>query len=397
MKIAILTSGILPVPAMKGGAVENLVDFYVGYNIEKETHDIVVYSVIDDLKYILPRKPGKYVTNYYFIEIGTIRAKFRKLWYRLTHRKGYYHYTIEYYLDRALRDISQQDFDLIILENRVGYALKVVKCSKAKIVIHLHNDFLNSESRDARKIYDLASRIITVSDYIGNRVKTIDPYSKKCITVHNGIDLSIFQKDIVHYITREHLGLDPDDFVLVYSGRLNTEKGIWELILAITSLMRHPKIKLLVIGASFYGEDEVDNPFINELKHIASNLGERIKFTGYLRYKLIPIYLRLANVAVIPSIWEEPFGLTCLEAMAMGLPIIATTQGGMPEVLHPDYALMLPADIKIVPRMKDAILHLYEHPEQCESMGKAAKEASLQFDKDRYAKEFFDALESIND
>ena len=47
MKIAILTSGTLPVPAVKGGAVENLTDFYLEYNEERKLHDMTVYSVYD--------------------------------------------------------------------------------------------------------------------------------------------------------------------------------------------------------------------------------------------------------------------------------------------------------------------------------------------------------------
>lgn len=45
MKIAILTSGILPVPAVQGGAVENLIDFYLDYNDKNKLHDITIYSV----------------------------------------------------------------------------------------------------------------------------------------------------------------------------------------------------------------------------------------------------------------------------------------------------------------------------------------------------------------
>ena len=45
MKIAILTSGILPVPAVQGGAVENLIDFYLAYNERQKLHDITVYSI----------------------------------------------------------------------------------------------------------------------------------------------------------------------------------------------------------------------------------------------------------------------------------------------------------------------------------------------------------------
>ena len=56
MKIAILTSGILPVPAVLGGAVENLIDYYLEYNNQHQLHDITVYSVVS----ALPIRSGRY-------------------------------------------------------------------------------------------------------------------------------------------------------------------------------------------------------------------------------------------------------------------------------------------------------------------------------------------------
>ena len=63
----------------------------------------------------------------------------------------------------------------------------------------------------------------------------------------------------------------------------------------------------------------------------------------------MPSFLKIANIIVVPSMWEEPFGLTVLEAMAAGVPLIATRSGGIPEVcegsaiLLQKYLLLYPA------------------------------------------------------
>ena len=397
MKIAILTSGILPIPAVKGGAVENLIDFYLDYNRRHPLHDITVYSVGDPLTQHHPAYQASLAASspnhYRHVEIWSLWAKIRKRLYKWTHGKERFHYTIEYFMEQALKDIVKQDYDLVILENRPAYSLKLARRTKAKIVHHLHNDFLHKDIPDAQTIYEQAWRILTVSDYIGSRVKTIDPDCTKCITVNNGIDQTAFSQSNTQGPCRADLGLQSDDFVLVFSGRINAEKGIAELIQAMTLLQDHPDIKLLVMGSSFFGDSHIDDPFITRLKEQASQLGNRIVFTGFIPYSRIPGYLRLADVAVIPSMWDDPFPTSVLEAMCMGMPIITTLRGGIPEEVSPACALLLPTDAEIVNRLQAAILDLYDHEDKRQQMGQEALRLSARFDKDRFAADFFRALE----
>lgn len=397
MKIAILTSGILPIPAVKGGAVENLIDFYLDYNRRQRLHDITVYSVSDSLTAQHPAYQASISdvdspNHYHYVEIWSLWSKIRKRLYKWTHGKERFHYTIEYFMEEALKDITKQDYDLIILENRPAYSLKLACCTNAKIVHHLHNDFLHKDISDAQTIYDQAWRILTVSDYIGRRVKTIDPLSTKCFTVNNGIDKTAFSQSNTQGPTRTELGLQPSDFVLVFSGRVNAEKGITELIQAMTLLKDHPNIKLLVMGSSFFGDSHTDDPFITRLKEQAAQLGNRIVFTGFIPYSRIPGYLRLADVAVIPSMWDDPFPTSVLEAMCMGMPIITTLRGGIPEEVTPECALLLTTDSEIVNNLQDAILNLHDHEEKRHMMGQQALRLSSRFDKDRFAADFFHAL-----
>ena len=400
MKIAILTSGILPVPAIQGGAVENLVDLYLEYNEHHKLHDITVYSVKPTNyadKYLLPVNSGA-ANHYYYIETQTIWAKFKKKAYQITHGEGYYHYTIEYYLSQALRHISKQHYDFIILENRPGYALKLKDYTEARLVYHLHNDLLNSQTKLGKQIYQLADRIITVSDFIGSRVKTINPTDTKCVTAYNGIDIEPIKsrlgtnEDV--FRNRKALGFEPDDFIVSFSGRLIPEKGILPLIQAMRQIQEHKNIKLMVLGGYALGNSKEQTPFQKEIQLAAEGLNN-IVFTGYVPYNEIGNYLNIADIAALPSIWEEPFGLTCVEAMAAGLPLITTRSGGIPEIANEQCAIFVERGERLVTQLASAILDLYQHPEKKKAMSLAVQNKADYFNKERYARDFFNALSTI--
>ena len=390
MKIAILTSGILPIPAVQGGAVENLTDFYLEYNNQHKLHDITIYSVWHP---DMERHPAlqSTVNHYVYIKVTGLWAKLKKKWYQLTRHEEYYHYTIEFYLQEAIKDISRRSYDIILIENRPAYALKLKEVSNAKLVYHLHNEKLDSKSEKALDIYNAATCIITVSDYIKSRVLTINHYDEKTTTVYNGIDLHAFSS-CNHSINRNSIGLQVDDFVMVFSGRVTAEKGIMQLIEAMTLLQDLPRIKLLVIGSSFYGNDDNKNSFAKALREKAAHLSDRIIFTGFIPYAKMPNYLQIADIAVIPSVWDDPFPTTVLEAQATGLPIISTRRGGIPEEVTEESAILLDTDECFVDNMATAIRDLYQHPEKRKALGQAGLLHSKYFDKERFAKDFFNSL-----
>lgn len=390
MKIAILTSGILPIPAVQGGAVENLTDFYLEYNNQHRLHDITIYSVWHP---DVERHPAlqSTVNHYVYIKVTGLWAKLKKKWYQLTHHEEYYHYTIEFYLQEAIKDISRRSYDIILIENRPAYALKLKEVSNAKLVYHLHNEKLDSKSEKALDIYNAATCIITVSDYIKSRVLTINHYDEKTTTVYNGIDLHAFSS-CNHSINRNSIGLQEDDFVMVFSGRVTAEKGIMQLIEAMTLLQDLPRIKLLVIGSSFYGNDDNENSFAKALREKAAHLSDRIIFTGFIPYAQMPNYLQIADIAVIPSVWDDPFPTTVLEAQATGLPIISTRRGGIPEQVTEESAILLDTDEYFVDNLATAIRDLYQHPEKRKALGQAGLLHSQYFNKERFAKDFFEAL-----
>ena len=389
MKIAILTSGILPVPAVQGGAVENLVDFYLEYNDLHKLHDITVYSIWHPDVEVSPALKSD-VNHYINIKVNSIWGRIKKYFYQKTHKDGYYHYSIEFFLHETIKHLKHQHYDVIILENRPGYALSLQNLTHAKLVLHQENDYLNSHISNCQQIYDSISLIINTSDYITQQVKTISLQDTKSRTVLNGVDINRFYK--AKSQKRAFVELSKNDFIILYSGRLTKEKGILQLIQAIKQV-NMPNIHLLIIGASAYGKDKCPTPFIRQIIEETEPIKENIVFTGFVNYQQIPSFLKMADIAVVPSMWEEPFGLTVVEAMAAGLPLITTRSGGIPEICEGVATIVNRDDI--VNNLSSAILDLYQHPEKRKAMSQSGIERSRLFDKEDYARNFFAALEEI--
>lgn len=390
MKIAILTSGILPIPAVQGGAVENLIDFYLDYNDRKKLHDITVFSISDK------RTKGHKallsdVNHYRYINTNSIYARIRKKIDKIIHKKhGYYDVHIEYFIKKVSKEIKKEKFDIIIMENRPGFVLHFNK--DYRIIYHLHNDNLNSKCPNSKIIYNLADRIICVSDYICKCVQTIENNCNKVLTVYNGIDVSYFKKKDFN-LNRDSLGLKENDFVVCFIGRIIPDKGIRQLLEAMLLLREYKQIKLLIIGSSFLGCKSGNSHFLEQLNEMVEPIQSNIHFTGYINYNKVPAYLHLADIAVVPSVWEEPFGLTCIEALAAGLPLITTAKGGIPEVVNQECAEILCADNSLPQSLANSILALYNNEKRRQQMSKAAVEHACCFDKDEYSNNFFKAIE----
>lgn len=394
MKLVVLTCGMLPIPAVQGGAVENLIDFYLEYNDKHHLHDITVYSPWDPNVSNHPVLASD-VNHYVFIDVTSLKARITRKLRSYFHSNEYYNYFIEYFFEKVYADLKKQDFDYIILENCDGFAYKLSQRGYKNIILHTHNERRESRSMYDTIIYNSITKILTVSDFIKEKFSALYPI-EKIKTIHNGIDLKIFSRKDYFPISRQQIGFTDDDFVIVYSGRINKEKGVSELIDAMLLLKDMPAIKLMILGGTFFGNADNDDEFVRSLKNKANNIESRIIFTGFISYNDMANYLQIADIAVIPSIWDDPFPTTELEAQAMGLPIITTVRGGIPEEVSEDNAIMLNTDENFVNNLSCAIVYLYKHPEKRKQMAEASVKRATLFDKETYAKDFFAALENMS-
>ncbi len=392
MKLAILTGGLLPIPAVQGGAIENFIDYYLDYNDRMKLHDITVYSPWDPKVSNHPALASS-VNHYHYIDVTSLRARIGRRLYKIFQPSDdYYNYFIEYYFEKVFTDLKKKIFDYIIIENGAGLAYKLSQRGYKNLILHMNNDLLNSNTPHHDEIYNSYVKIITVSNYIKGRVSTIQPVNNIQV-LNNGIDLEIFSRKESSSVTRKNMGFSEDDFVIVYSGRINNEKGVSELIDAMLMLKDYPNIKLMIIGGTFFGNSSNEDDFVRSLKEKSRSISDRLVFTGFIPYEKVPEYLQIADIAALPSIWDDPFPTTELEAQAMGLPIITTVRGGIPEEVCPEDAILLETDNHIVDNLAKSILELYSNLDRRKQMSKVALERAGRFSKEIFAEKFFAAIE----
>ena len=393
MKIAVLTCGMLPIPAVQGGAVENLIDFYLEYNDKHKLHDITVYSPWNEKLAHHPALKSE-VNHYVFIDVTSLKARIGRRIYKYIHSsEEYYNHFIEYYFEKVYANLKTKDFDYIILENGAGLAYKLGLRGYKNLILHMHNEVRPSRNAFHQVVFNNIAKIIAVSDFIREKASAYYPI-ENIQTVHNGIDLEKFSPNVTSTVSRQQLGFKPDDFIISFNGRIIQEKGISELISSMLLLKDYPSIKLMIIGSTFFDGSAEENDFIRLLKNKAESIKDRIVFTGFIPYHQIPNYLHLADISVLPSMWNEPFGLTIVESMSVGLPLITTRAGGIPEICE-GIATIIEKDDHITDLIASAIIDLYEHPEKRKQMAAASLERAKQFDKVTYAQNFFAALETI--
>ena len=393
MKIAILTSGMLPIPAVQGGAVENKIDFLLEYNDRMKLHDITVYSPWNKEASMHPAVSSD-VNHYVFIDVSSLKARIARRLYGYLHSDEYYNYFIEYYFEKTYAHLKNQNYDCIYLDNCPGYVYKLSQRGFKNIILRLGNDLLNSTTKHNELIFNNLRKILTCSNFVREKVATIRR-DDKIQTLYNGINIKTFSSKNEQKKKRTDIGLSEDDFVMVYTGRLNKEKGVSELIDAMLLLQDKPNIKLMIIGSPFFGNVANEDIFVRGLKQKAKDIKDRIVFTGFIPHSQLAQYLKMSDIAVIPSLWDDPCPNTVLEAQAMGLPLITTCRGGIPEEVTEKNAILLETDEHFVDNLAAAILDLYEHPEKRQQMASVALERGKLFTKEIYTKNFFEALETM--
>ncbi|MDU2674033.1 MAG: glycosyltransferase family 4 protein [Clostridium sp.] len=389
MNIIIISTGILPQPAVKGGAVETLVDSLINYNEKYLDNNIKIYSIYD--KQAIEESKKYLKCKFKFIKINNIL------------RNLFNHGIIPVriisllFLIKVSKDIKENEqFDIILLQNQHRYSNIIKKLARNKpIILHLHNDYINCENRMSEKKMRNFNYIITVSDYLNRRINEVNN-SLKVKTIHNGISLKQFNR--IDRNCRDRLrqkyGIKNDEVVIVYAGRLVEEKGIKELILAFNDLPKEFKIRLLVIGSSFFDRDN-ENKFIKELKEIANKKKDKIIFTGFISNNKINRVYSIADIGCIPSLCEEAFGLTVVEQMAIGLPLIVSNSGAIPEIVNKECAIIINKDHAYIEKLRDAMIELYKNENIRNILGSASKERAKNFSDEIYAKNMFGFLDGV--
>lgn len=222
--------------------------------------------------------------------------------------------------------MDKEKYDLIIVENEPQYVLEIKKSQKdAIMVLHLHNDYLNVDTKLGKKIKENYDYIYANSKYIKNRVDEIQGTKTKVKVLYNGIDTQRFSAGYYDKRNeRKKLGFSEQDFIFLYVGRVVPEKGVMELIEAFKKVKLTNK-KLVIIGNSS------DKKFYTK---IIKMINEDIILKKFVDYADIPKYYAIADVGIIPSICNEAFGMVVVECLSMGKPVIISDRGALEEVTN---------------------------------------------------------------
>ena len=226
-------------------------------------------------------------------------------------------------------------------------------------------------------IIEKTNKFISVSDYMGKDLQNFSDRikNKKFLTLKNIIDYEKFEKNITETeknILKNKYHIDSNEKVIIFVGRLTEEKGIKQLLMAINDVT-YKNFKLLIVGSYFFNT-KVKSDFEKELDELVNKNKERIIFTGYINYNQIYQLYKISDFAVLPSMWDEPAGLTIQEAEACGLPAITTNSGGIPEYVINGSSIIIKKDENIVENLKTEIENLLNDEKKLKEMSNKSLE-----------------------
>ncbi len=181
-----------------------------------------------------------------------------------------------------------------------------------------------------KRVYRQAKITQSISRYLAQRSRRMGNKKGEIILLPNGVDLDLFQSKFSEREKsdlKKSLDIASDELVLISVSRLVLKNAIDDLIKAVNFLLYKSgiKVKLILLGT---GPDE------KALQALAVKQGvsEQVIFLGYRDYAEIPKYLEISDVFIRPSL-SEGLGNAFLESMALGVPVIATKVGGIPDFL----------------------------------------------------------------
>jgi glycosyltransferase involved in cell wall biosynthesis len=160
-----------------------------------------------------------------------------------------------------------------------------------------------------------------------NAQQNYSRYKRLVRVIFNGVDTGRFRPGQRDEQRRLALGFKPDDIVFVFAGRLIGLKGLHLAVQALAEQrLANVLAKLLIVG---------NGDALPRLQRMATQLGvcERIVFHPAVPHAELPALYSCADVGLFPGLGEEAFGISVAEAMACGLPVVASYNGGMPEVI----------------------------------------------------------------
>ena len=282
------------------------------------------------------------------------------LWFKLLRSR----HALDFRL-RIIRSAFQPLFrrlnqgDTVYIHNRPDFALVIGEAcrqSGAKAVLHLHNSHLLTMPRRLRSRLEVDA-FVFCSEFLRSEAEA---YAAGLTSViPNGADeLYFFPRNT------EPATADGEPVVL-FVGRLVPDKGVHVFVDAMRILKaKGVRARGKIIGSTEWGRNS-SSPYVRRLKRSSP---ENVDFGNYVAGAALAEEFRHASIFCCPSVWNEPFGMVNVEAMATALPVVASAVGGIPEIFRDGGALLVPGGS--ASDLADALQTLLSNPAERWELGR---------------------------
>lgn len=259
----------------------------------------------------------------------------------------------------------------IVLAHNAPVLPWLLRDSPHQVMVYAHNDLFRSFSRfEASHSLRSMSRLICVSASLAAQLSAALPPSLRgrVRTVGNGVDTRQFFPAAGER--------DPGPLRVMFVGRAIPQKGV-DILLTAAGLLQRADIEYLIVGSHGFDGAAKLSPYEQKLRTLAARTTSTVHFKPFVDRAQLPALLQRADVLVIPSRWAEPSGLTVGEGLATGVPVVAASAGGIPEVLGDAGVLFDPAQPG---QLADAIGALADDPGRRNRLGQAGRRRAEQHD-----------------
>ncbi|NJJ38506.1 glycosyltransferase family 4 protein [Paenibacillus apii] len=286
------------------------------------------------------------------------------------------------YLAWAVKTVAEEPYELIQVDNRPHLMAAVKRAVPGTpVVLFLHSlTFVPATLKVAKSLRE-ADLIAVNSLSLGSRLSGRFPSGRLPLAVVPlGADLSRFAPlpEEERRQLRREFGL-PERFTVLFVGRIIPRKGLPVLMRAAAVLGRRLPVHLVIAGTGKPG-------YMRSLKKLAQRLRLSVSFAGGVPHGDIHRIYQIADCLVCPSQRHESFGLVNVEAMASGLPVIASNNGGIREIIVSGRNGFLVDRYRESSSFARNMLALARDPERALSIGmKGRRDATEAFDWARTA------------
>jgi glycosyltransferase involved in cell wall biosynthesis len=192
-----------------------------------------------------------------------------------------------------------------------------------------------------------------------------------------------------YFELRKTLGFNVDDFIVLYCGRIVAEKGVRELLKAISRVDKED-VKLLIIGSVNFG---IKKTYLREIENLILQADGKVVSTGYIHNDELCKYFQIADMMAAPSLCEEACPLMVLEGLTAGLPLLVTNSGGIPELVSSDSAFIIERNEDLIDNLASKIVYLYKNEQARTSMSLTAKKDAERFSRKKYYHDFISVFQ----